>query len=109
MSTDKEPNAPSPDRFMERDVTDLRVTVGKFEERIDGIKENMVTKDELTKGLGDAKLEANKILSDSTIEAWKTKAEIWKIALTLVVTVLAAAIGASTLMFTGMVRIALGG
>lgn len=38
MSTDKERDAPSPDRFMERDVTDLRVTVGKFEERIDSIR-----------------------------------------------------------------------
>ena len=108
MSTDKERNAPSPDRFMERDVNDLRVTVGRFEERISNIKENMVTKDQLTEGLSAAKLQTTEISANNKVEAWKTKAEIWKAALTLVVTLLAAAVGAFALMLTGLVRVALG-
>ena len=47
-------NALAPDRYMERHVTDLKVTVAKFEERIDGIKSTMVTKEEYTKGRLDS-------------------------------------------------------
>ena len=87
MSTDKEPNAPSPDRFMERDVSDLRVTVGKFEERIDGIRSSMVTKEQL---------------ANSRLETAR-----WAIA--LLVPILAAALGALAILFSNMARITFGG
>ena len=92
-SEGKERNTPSPDRFMERDVSDLRVTVGKFEERIDGIKENMVTKTDL---------------ANANVEVWKGRAEIWKFALTLLVPLIAALVGAFAVVFSGLVRIAFG-
>jgi len=94
MSVDrKEPDAPSPDRFMERDVSDLRVSVGKFEERIDGIKETMVTKEDL---------------ANANVEVWKGRAEAWKFALTLIIPLLAAAIGAFVAVFSGLVKVVLG-
>ena len=93
----KEPNAPSPDRFMERDVNDLRVTVGKFEERISNLKENTVTREQLATELSETK-----------IEAWKHKAEIWRLAVTLIVPILAASVGAFAIILTGMVRLVSG-
>lgn len=42
-------DTPSPDKYYERDVTDLRVEVGKFDERIRNIKDSMVTKEHLAK------------------------------------------------------------
>ena len=92
-ASDKEPDALSPDRFMERDVSDLRVTVGNFEERIEGIRENMVTKADL---------------ANANVEVWKGKAEMWKFALTLIVPLLAAVIGAFAAVFAGLVNIATG-
>ena len=77
----------APDRYMERDVSDLRVTVGKFEERIDNIKDNMVTKESL----------ANSRLDTAR----------WT--LTLVIPILAAALGALAIMFSGLVKVAVGG
>ena len=84
-SEENERNAPSPDRFMERDVTDLRVTVGKFEERINGIKDNMVTKEHLA----------------------KSRLETARWAITLMVPILAAALGALAILFSNMAKIAL--
>ena len=87
MSTErKDKDAPSPDRYMERDVTDLRITVGKFEERIDGIKENMVTKAELA----------------NSWVGWL------KWAVMLLIPLLAAALGALAITFSGIVRVVLG-
>ncbi len=42
-------DTPSPDKYYERDVTDLRVEVVKFDERIRNIKDSMVTKELLAK------------------------------------------------------------
>ena len=39
----------APDQYMERHVTDLRVTVGRFDERINDIRGTMVTKEDLAK------------------------------------------------------------
>lgn len=81
MSTgEKEPNAPSPDRFMERDVTDLRVTVGRFDEKIRGIQDTMVTKEHLA----------------------KSRLETARWALTILVPVLAAALGALAILFSNI-------
>ena len=93
IANEKEPNAPGPDRYMERDVSDFRVTVGKFGERIEGIGENMAAKADL---------------ADANVELWKGKAEMWKFASTPIAPLLAAAIGAFAAMFAGPVRIAAG-
>lgn len=48
MSSDNESQyGQAPDQYMERDVTDLRVTVGRFDERINDIRGKMVTKEDL--------------------------------------------------------------
>lgn len=39
-------DASSPDKYVERDVTDLRVEFGKFDERLQNIKDTMVTKEQ---------------------------------------------------------------
>ena len=77
----KDPNAPNPDRFVERDVTDLRVEVGRFRERLDGFKENMVTKAELA----------------------DRRAEGLRLALTLIVPILAASLGALAILITSAI------
>ena len=83
MSPDgKDAAASSPDRFVERDVTDLKVEIGKFDERLRNIKDNMVTKEHL----------ANR------------RADGLKLSLTLLIPVLAAALGALAIMFSGVVQ-----
>ena len=78
----KDVDRPSPDRFMERDVTDLRVEIGRFSERLVSIKENMVTKEEL----------AN----------WRVQS--MRHVLYLIIPVLSAALGALAIMFSGAVQ-----
>ena len=85
MNGQQDDNAPSPDRFVQRDVSDLRETVGRYDERISTIKENMVTKDELTR-------------------QWL---RMLMFALMLLIPVLAAALGALAIMFSGVVQTAL--
>ena len=38
-------DVPNPDKYVERDVTDLRVEFGKFQEKIKHLKKNMITKE----------------------------------------------------------------
>lgn len=49
-------DASSPDKYVQRDVTDLRIEFGKFDERLQNLKDNMVTKEEFA----NSKLEAAK-------------------------------------------------
>ena len=74
---------PSPDdKYVARDVVDLRVDVGKFSERLANIRENMVTKEELA----------------------KSRIQSLQHALYLIIPLLAAALGALAIMFSGVVR-----
>lgn len=41
----KELDVPSPDKYVERDVIDLKVEFGKFQEKINNIEKNMFTKE----------------------------------------------------------------
>lgn len=46
MSSERrELDAPSPNRYVERDVTDLKVEFGKFQEKINNLEKNMFTKE----------------------------------------------------------------
>ena len=88
MSPDaQDANTPSPDRYVERDVTDLRVEVGRFDERLRSLKDNMVTKEDL----------ANQ------------RVQALRFVLTLLVPVLAASLGALAIMFSGVVQTVLTG
>ena len=75
-----EGSSPSPSRFVERDVVDLKIDAGKFEVRLDNLERNTVTKEEF----------ANK------------RADGLRLALTLIIPLLAAAIGALAITFTGI-------
>lgn len=44
----------SPDRYVERDVTDLRIEFGKIDEKLRSLKENAVTKEEFANWKLDA-------------------------------------------------------
>ena len=89
MNAQKDDNAPSPDRFVQRDVSDLKEVVGRFDERIDNLKENMATKVEI---------------ASLKTEMANKRYEGLKLALTLIVPVLAAAVGALAIMFSGVVQ-----
>ncbi len=82
MSTGKEQDAPSPDRYVERDVGDLRVKAGEFAVEIKNIKDSMVTKEQL---------------ANSRLETAR-----W--ALTILVPILAAALGALAILFTNLAK-----
>ena len=75
----RDSDALNPDRYMERDVTDLRVEVGRFSERFRNIETNMVTKEQFA----------------------KRQVQALQLALQLIVPVLAATLGALAILFTG--------
>ncbi len=75
---------------MARDVSDLRETVGRFEERIDGIRENM---------------RENMVTKAELANSWVG----WlKWAVALLIPLLAAALGALAITFSGMVQVVVG-
>ena len=51
-------DASSPDKYVQRDVTDLKVEIGKFDEKLRNLKDNMVTKEQFA----NSKLESAKWL-----------------------------------------------
>lgn len=77
---DRDPNALPPDRFVQREVSDLQVEIGRFDERIRNLEKNQVTREEI----------ANR------------RADALRLALSLLVPVLAAALGALAIMFAGV-------
>ena len=79
-SATSEQNAPAPDKFMERDVGDLRVTVGQHGVEIRNIQNSMVTKQDLA----------------------ESKLATLKWALVLFAPILASSLGALAIMLTGM-------
>lgn len=77
---DRDSNSPPPDRFVQREVSDLKVEVGRFDERIRNLEETRVTREEIANRRANA---------------------LW-LAVTLLVPILAAALGALAIMFAGV-------
>ncbi len=85
----EDPNAPSPDRYVHREVSDLRVAVGRFDQKLSDIEKdmdrNMVTQAQLA----------------------KSRLEDARRAMNILIPLLAAALGALAIMFSGVVQVVL--